>query len=347
MWASGLAPNRSSTSAQNIDPMDSTWLADLTGDGLDDAVVWDATTGGGIRVAPSDGSRFAAAPLLHELGCTAPPAVAALHGDATGDGRADVACVGASTGWSVAEGTHGGGQILGSLRPWSSVMPLAGVGVRRWLADVNNDSKADAVEFSPVAGWWVQLSNGSAFAGPATNWAATSAPCANGSAVFASDVDADGCADAVCVGGRDSCWQVALSNCQNGFGPPRNWRCGLPSSQLEPTTHALVLGRATGTATRTSDSSDSGVTVAAEGGGRGRFLMADIDNNGAQDALFFTATNGVATWYAARSDKSGSFAAQWWPMMTQHGEVMRHGKPMGGPIAEVFMIISAVRLSSF
>ncbi len=327
VWASGLAPNTSTTTQAGggvvalvdlIDPRDATLLADLTGDALDDAVVWDAATDGGLRIAPSDGSRFAVAPLHHPLGCTAPPAVAALHGDATGDGRADILCI-TTAGWLIAVG-GAGGELLGPLQQWSAAAPLTGA--NRWLVDVNNDKRADAVEFSPVAGWVVHLSSGSRFDAP-VSWS-TAIGCPNASAVFAADVDADGCADAVCVLGRNSCWMVALSNCKDGFGTPSSWLCHLPAAQAPAASHAVSLGRGLASDGRAASASS--------------YLMADIDNDGAQDALYFRAVNGIATWFAARSDKNSSFAASWWSMMTCHGQVMRHGKPMGGPIAEVRLV---------
>lgn len=340
---------------------------------------------GTLRIALSDGTRFTPAVKIN-VACAArysDQVAGMLLGDVKGSrGGVDAICVSAQ-GYAVARNTagpHGGVPGLAPLIMWSTVQPWEG---RRWVADVNNDGRDDVVEFgappvspnsavhtrtdavtradTPTSGatFRVLLSMGTSFAPPQIWRRPAPGECGVGTeSTFIADVNADGCADMVCIGSTN-CWNVALSDCKGSFGGNQSavpWKCGGPESSSRakssqssttgpsdpfptlPRHHSLGRGAHTERyhATESVEQGTPPCGAASTLPGT-RCLIADVDGDGAADAVLFDPHTGAGTWYVAHSNKSGSFGA-WGVWMSQHGQAFVHSKPIGSAVATTVFV---------
>ena len=176
------------------------FLEDVNGDGLDDAVVYYASTGN-WEVALSDGTQFMPSSIWisgHGVGSTEQ-----LMGDVNGDGKADsVVCFSNGAWWvSLSSGSGFLGYTL-----WNT--NYTNYGTAYFLADVNGDSKADAVAYQNGE-WRVSLSTGTAFASSSI-WVQGHATNSNNQML--GDMNGDGKADAVAFYSSNGTWVVSLSS---------------------------------------------------------------------------------------------------------------------------------------
>lgn len=180
-------------------------MADVNGDGRQDACLFDPATGS-WWVALSTGTNFGR-PVLYSTG-SGYGSTDQFLADVDGDGKADAIVYFGAGGlagqWHVGRSQDAG---FASFAPW-----LTGFGAnttRRLVGDVNGDGKADAVAFTQSSGaWQVALSSGSGFANNGiwlTNFATDAGQ------VFLYDVDRDGRADAVAVQASTADWWVVYS----------------------------------------------------------------------------------------------------------------------------------------
>lgn len=193
----------------------STYLADVTGDGRADGV---AVNGGDIWVASSNGAtlntpqRWMSVPFYGNRGTH--------FADVNADGRADGVAVNGDSVW-VALSNRPPLSIYGTSFSapqawrWGSFTGELGV----YVGDVNNDRRADLVAVNERS-TFVSLSNGSSF-GPAQQW--SSGAFWGNRRIALADMDADNRADLVAVNG-DSVW-VMLST-GTGFQAPVAWAGG-------------------------------------------------------------------------------------------------------------------------
>ncbi|MHB8143002.1 MAG: FG-GAP repeat domain-containing protein [Thermoleophilia bacterium] len=208
-------------------------LADVNGDGKSEAVAFyndsdGATPGGRWYVAPSTGSSFGDQKLWvagHGAGSTSQ-----MLADVDGDGKADAVAffsgpVGPNPGgeWYVAK-SNGNGFDQYAL--W-----VAGHGAgssKQMLADVNGDSKADAVAFSNSGGYWyVALSNGNGFVSPGTvSWKNNFGQDSNWQTV--ADVKGDKKAAPAAFFYSDGSWKVMPADLDKFSGPNivNTWEAG-------------------------------------------------------------------------------------------------------------------------
>lgn len=172
-----------------------TFLADVNGDGKDDAVIYNDYKNGGIgvwEVGLSNGSSFAQpTEWLRGYGL----GTNYFMGDVTGDGKADAVVYidvgGAIANWYVATST---GTSFNNATHWNCC--IGHTSTRQMLEDVTGDGKADAIVYFGNNGsdWHVGTSTGSVF-NTATVWKQNYYPGTNYQAV--SDVTGDGKGDAL------------------------------------------------------------------------------------------------------------------------------------------------------
>lgn len=193
----------------------STYLADVTGDGRADGV---AVNEGDIWVAPSNGAtldapqRWMAGAFYGGRGT--------FFADVNGDGRADGVAVNGDSVW-VALSTRPlrglYGTAFGAPQAWRWGAFTGELGV--YVGDVNNDRRADLVAVNE-ASTLVSLSNGSSF-GPAQQW--STGAFWGTLRVALADMNADDRADLVAVNG-DSVWVMLSTGA--GFQAPVAWAGG-------------------------------------------------------------------------------------------------------------------------
>lgn len=359
IWENSLIPGTTSAAPS----ASAAALVDVNGDGLDDAVVWGSSGAGGsavvdeqngfsgLVVSLSTGKTFSSPVHAGGIGCDDNSTV--NFGDGNGDGRADLLCVVASKGYYIAQGSSAAAPWFEPLAAWSSTSPPApGTVKHRWLVDVNNDSKADVVEWVLKAAaartiteprptlaveqqgalLQVHLSTGSGFEGPVV-WKNTvsSDRCSSNAAFgFVADVNKDGCSDFVCVQGLQdgACWMVGLSDCRSRFGDMTAWKCGPLPQQQQGQQQPLPLYLQRHSRRQHSASRQHSSTPRS-----GRLLMADVNLDGVADALYFDPDANAGTWYVSLSDGKASFATSWSLWMSQHGRNFVHSKPIGAKVA--------------
>lgn len=186
------------------------FLADVDGDGLDDAVLYFAGDGSWY-VGRSTGSSFGSFSKWtsgHGVG-----SARQLVADVTGDGKADSVVYFSDGKWYVAPSTGSG---FGGYALWIDGHGAGAADVL--LGDVTGDGKADAVSFSNSGSWHVAPSTGSSFGG-ASPW--VSGHGFGSKERFLADVTGDGKADAI-VNFADGKWYVAPST-GSGFGGYSLW----------------------------------------------------------------------------------------------------------------------------
>lgn len=191
------------------------FLADVDGDGLDDAITFNQTDGI-WRVALSDGTRFGS-----------PAQWVAGHGvgsarqfvaDVTGDGKADSVIYYPGAGaWYISPST---GSSFGAYYLLRNGFGIGADDV--FLADVDGDGKADGIAYySSTHTWKVALSIGTTLSAEA-DWIAGFGA---GATRLVADVNGDGKADAVSVYTGDGSWWVATSY-GAGFHAYTQWISG-------------------------------------------------------------------------------------------------------------------------
>ena len=178
------------------------WLADVNNDGKADLVAQGVAGGpkaGWVFMALSDGLGFAHWTWISGQRMLDDGSNSWLA-DVDGDGRADLVTQGA------AGGSHAGWLSVGlsdssngfTQWSWTSGQRMLDDGSKVWLADVNNDRKADLVAQGPaggsVAGWVVVgLSYGPGFSW--WSWTSGQRMLEDASNTWLADVDGDGKAD--------------------------------------------------------------------------------------------------------------------------------------------------------
>lgn len=190
------------------------FLADVNGDGKDDAVVFYSGSGQ-WRVATSTGSLFNTDQLWvsgHGSGSNKQ-----FLADVNGDGKADAVVFFAGNGTfyvALSTGTGFAGYSL-----WKSNF---GVGAEdSFMGDVDGDGKADAVIYNNDGSWQAAKSNGSSF-GVNSQWLTGFGV---GGKNMVGDVDGDGKADAVSMYTNNGNWWVAKSN-GSSFQAYTSWISG-------------------------------------------------------------------------------------------------------------------------
>jgi phosphoribosyl-AMP cyclohydrolase len=174
------------------------FLADVNGDGMDDAIVY--FSDGSWYVSLSTGSHFNNYSPWGSFGKSTQKQFLA---DVNGDGKSDVIAYINGT-WSVA--LSNGNKFIPN-GTW-----IAGHGVgssEQLIGDVNGDGKADAVViFLATNDWYVSLSSGSSFI-PYSKWISGGT---SGNVHLLADVNGDKKLDAIDVSMAGSTkWNVALS----------------------------------------------------------------------------------------------------------------------------------------
>jgi hypothetical protein len=229
------------------------FLADVNGDGKDDAVVYFNTGSllGNWYVALSNGTYFQA-PTLWASGHGS-GSQSQLLADVNGDGKADAVAYfdvpGFAGKWYVALSN---GNAFNGAALWADGH---GAGSKKqFLADVTGDGKADAVAFFDVSGfagkWYVAPSLGTAFGG-ASQW--TDGYGAGSNQQLVADVTGDGKADAVVYFKNQTstippgAWYKAdANNSGNGFTGSQLWKYAHGNYVLTDASTAQFLADVTG-----------------------------------------------------------------------------------------------------
>ena len=188
-------------------------MADPTGDGRADAVVYFGNDGS-WHVAPSDGGSFATPTRWitgHGIGSDKQ-----MLDDVDGDDAADAVVYFARDGsWYVAPSTKS------AFRPFTRWISGHGIGAHKvTLSDVTGDGRSDAIAYFDEDGsWYVAPSTGSSFA-PFSRW--ISGHGIGSSEQMMDDVDGDDLPDAVVYFEKEGAWYVALST-GTTFQPYSQW----------------------------------------------------------------------------------------------------------------------------
>ncbi len=296
-------------------------LADVTGDGKADAVVFFASgpNAGSWYVAPSTGAEFPGyGQWATGFGVGSSTQFLA---DVTGDGMADAVAYYANAGeWWVAPSTGG------AFGAWSKWIAGHGVGSdRQLMGDVTGDGKDDAIVYIADQGaWYVSVSTGAGFA----NWSQWIAGHGAGSSKqFVADVTGDGLADAVVffdAANYAGDWYVSPSS-GAGFAPYGQWAAGFGAGSS-----AQLVGDATGdgiadavvffhdgaqagqwfvagstgggfAVTGNATATDHGVVGGnGHGANADAALLGDVTGRGVADSVIFTAADG--SWRTLRWD---------------------------------------------
>ncbi len=194
------------------------FLADVNGDGKDDAVVYfSSMSSGSWYVALSNGDGFNGYSVW-KTGFGSGSS-AQMLADVDGDGKADAITYSGGN-WNVAYST---GSSFGSASSWKTGH---GSGSKtQFAADVNGDGKADAIAFFDVndfkGRWYVALSGGGTSCWHMGHGSGSKKQ-------FVGDVNGDGKADAVAFFDATSLagnWYVALSS-GSSFGGYSTWITG-------------------------------------------------------------------------------------------------------------------------
>jgi surface antigen len=301
------------------------FLADVTGDGKDDAVVFYPGPGlaGNWYVAPSTGSSFAPASLW--LAGTGAGSDKRFLADVDGDGKDDAIAYWNATGnWHVALSTGSGfsgatqwstGQINGSSN--------------QLVADVTGDGKADALALSLGAGtWYASASNGSnAFTGFG-QWITGHG--AGSNRQFAVDVNGGGAADATAYFGSPNGWFYTGLSTGSAFAGATQWSSGQISGsdkQLmgdvtgDGKADALALSLGAGTWYASASNGSNAFTgfgqwITGYGVGSTNQLLGDVTGDGKADAVIYEGAQG--NWWVMPSSGS-SFTGPPGHWMTQFG----------------------------
>ncbi len=195
------------------------FLADVNGDGKDDAVVYfSSMSSGSWYVALSNGDGFNNYSVW-KTGFGS-GSLSQMLADVNGDGKADAITYSSGGEWKVA---YSSGSSFGTASTWKSGH---GDGSKtRFAADVNGDGKADAIAFFDVSGfagkWYVALSGGGTSCWQQGHGSGSKKQ-------FVGDVNGDGKADAVVFFDNNDLagnWYVALSS-GSSFGGYSAWISG-------------------------------------------------------------------------------------------------------------------------
>jgi hypothetical protein len=291
-------------------------MGDVNGDGRDDAIVFTMATGS-WQVALSTGSGFAGfSTWAFNHGVNS---CQRLIGDVNGDGRADALVFFANGEWHVglSTGTSFGAPGSGL---WASNHGVNST--RRLLADVDGDTRQDAVVYFASGGAWHSgLSSGVSFNKPGSGlWA--SGHGAGSSNQLLGDVNGDGAADAIVVFRGNGQWYVGTSSgsvfagsgsglwAQNHGTNSENQMLGDVSG--DGSSDGLVYFDATG---EWHAGLSSGINFAGSGGGLWASnhgvglsyqLVGDATGDGAADAVVYFRGDGC--WWIGSSTGSAFIA---------------------------------------
>ncbi len=195
------------------------FLADVNGDGKDDAVVYfSSMSSGSWYVAISNGDGFNNYSTW-KTGFGS-GSLSQMLADVDGDGKADAITYSSGGKWEVA---YSSGSSFGTVSTWKTGH---GDGSKtRFAADVNGDGKADAIAFFDTSGfagkWYVALSGGGTSCWHQGHGSGSKTQ-------LVGDVNGDGKADAIAffdVSGYAGNWYVALSS-GSSFGGYSTWISG-------------------------------------------------------------------------------------------------------------------------
>ncbi len=211
-------PSEWSYDEPNFGGFDRAFIADVTGDGLGDKVVWFKASGNWF-VSASNGAGFW--PLQGWIGGNGVGSSNQEVADFNGDGKSDAAVYNATNGkWYVALST---GHSFGYPGEWSGGH---GLGTSARLAgDVTGDGKADLAYYSNnIYKWWVGASSGSGFWG-LSEWSYDGPGYNTSDQRFIADADGDGKADKIIWFRSSGNWHVARSS-GGGFWQNNLWISG-------------------------------------------------------------------------------------------------------------------------
>lgn len=278
------------------------FLADVTGDGKDDAVVYFANTGSWY-VAAANGDGYGYYSLWksgHGVGSSNQ-----MLADVTGDGKADAVAYFSDGRWFAATSFGSG------FNNYSLWRDGHGVGsANQMLADVTGDKRADAVAYFSDGRWFVATSWGGGFNGY-SQWG--SGHGVGSQKRMLADVNGDKRADAVVYFG-DGRWFVAASN-GGGFNNYSQWGSVPLGSNGQFLADVNGDKRADAVvsfhdgnwfaALSKDDQRFDGPTQWTSGHGIGatETLLGDSTGDGRADAVAYFGNSG--TWYLARADCLG------------------------------------------
>ncbi|HTE57606.1 MAG TPA: VCBS repeat-containing protein [Verrucomicrobiae bacterium] len=296
-------------------------VGDVNGDGKADAVVMYRSPGNAY-VALSD---YPQTTTFVNQGAWAighsPDADRYMLGDVNGDGWDDlVAFYSASGRWTVSLSSSSG------FWPPTDWAASQGQGtVAQWVADVDDDDKADAITFDGTVNgdWRVSLSDGNGFVGPPTLWRTGHG--VNSTTQAVADFNGDSKADAgIYVAGSES-WYVGLSAYPGSttLGTPGQW------SYMQGSGRKMVGdingGGKADTAYYYADvghidaSLSTGTGFAANGAwahGHGlnptEQYLADVTGDDKADFIFFDAAATNGDWYVSISSGTGFYSPTQW-----------------------------------
>ncbi len=310
------------------------FLADVNGDGKDDAVIIDhnnwyvALSDGSKFLGPTDGASWIPFRWLQNFGSGADKLFLA---DVNKDYMADAIVYYHTTktinnsvfyagSWHVALSNGGG---FDEPKEW---IRSHGIGsTNQFVADVNNDNRADAIVFfkgaegSERGDWYVAYSNGTGnFYNPhgSSSWVPwITAHGKFSDAQFMGDVNRDGNADAIIY---------EHGTVTNGVGDKGTWYVALskPENKIFDPTPALI------------DNIHWTPWVRDHGNGSTHHMIADVDGDGMADAVAYSKTSRNG--HIARSNGFDKFVRNFmWSSNGSTADTIMIGKPTGNAMSFV------------
>jgi hypothetical protein len=198
-------------------------VADVNGDGKDDLIAKEATTGTWY-VALSSGSGFTAATSAWLTGwATTSSGYNLMVGDFNGDGKKDILKKQINTpgNWDVALSTASSFSISGT---WLTGWAVVSSAYNLMVGDVNGDGKDDLIAKEATTGtWYVALSTGSGFTAASSTWLTGWASNSSAYNLMVGDYNGDGKTDLLAKEITTGTWYVALSDGTKFIAQPYTW----------------------------------------------------------------------------------------------------------------------------